>query len=74
MLVGSLLTIGLVLIYYKASFCMFDQYEKKTGIRHVSYTHLDVYKRQAMIRSVVSSDGVPAPKAVIKAFAEDVSH
>ena len=33
MLVGSLLTIGLVLIYYKASFCMFDQYEKKTGIR-----------------------------------------
>ena len=29
MLVGSLLTIGLVLIYYKASFCMFDQYEKK---------------------------------------------
>ena len=33
MLVGSLLTIGLVLSYYKASFCMFDQYEKKTGIR-----------------------------------------
>ena len=33
MLVGSLLTIGLVLIYYKVSFCMFDQYEKKTGIR-----------------------------------------
>ena len=29
MLVGSLLTIGLVLIYYKASFCMFDQYEKR---------------------------------------------
>ena len=25
MLVGSLLTIGLVLIYYKASFCMFEK-------------------------------------------------
>lgn len=29
MLVGSLLTIGLVLIYYKASFCMFDSMKKR---------------------------------------------
>ena len=34
MLVGSLLTIGLVLIYYKASFCMFYQYEKNHYAGH----------------------------------------
>lgn len=32
MLFGSLLTIGLVLIYYKTAFYVFDQYEKRTGL------------------------------------------